>query len=115
MPRHRKITTTQAGLGAPHQKLRRELLPLAIGRACPLCGTTMDHTAELDHIKPRVLGGRTVRSNVRMVCRRCNRQHGYLLAVARGWRPRARARILQSHTHAATGVGGRPGTPGPGW
>lgn len=61
---------------AAHRRLRRELLPHAIGQPCPECGTPMDETAQLDHIVPRALGGQSTRDNVRMLCRGCNHRLG---------------------------------------
>jgi 5-methylcytosine-specific restriction endonuclease McrA len=62
---------------AAHRRLRTALLPHAIGRPCPLCGTTITTTnAELDHIIPRSRGGQSVRENVRIACHDCNHKRG---------------------------------------
>lgn len=47
-PRRQPGATTARGLGADHQRRRRELLPAAIGTACPLCGQTMRAGEQLD-------------------------------------------------------------------
>lgn len=44
--------------------------------SCAHCGTTEDLCA--DHIVPRLLGGRTNRQNIQILCRRCNSKKGHL-------------------------------------
>lgn len=68
--------TTERGLGAGHQKQRRLLLPLAYGKACPLCGKPMleGQPLDLDHVVPRVMGGSG--GPTRIAHRRCNRRAG---------------------------------------
>jgi len=85
-------------LDADHRKLRKQLLPAAIGRPCPLgCGWTMDSTAQLDHIIARALGGTTTRANCRIVCAPCNAKRGSRLGGKR-----AHARKRAGHpTHMA--------------
>jgi len=73
-----------------HRKLRKQMLPTAIGQPCPLgCGRIMDTTAQLDHIVPRAQGGRTTRSNCRIICAPCNHNRG---AVEGGKAAQAAAR-----------------------
>ena len=68
--------TTERGLGAAHRRQRRLLLPLAYGKACPLCGKLMlqGQPLDLDHETPRVLGG--IGGPTRIAHRRCNRRAG---------------------------------------
>ncbi len=67
--------TTARGYGSGHRRLRAQLLPLAIGTACPMCGQVMgrDQPLDLDHTTPQALGGGPGR---RIVHARCNRQAG---------------------------------------
>jgi len=48
-------TTTAAGYGYDHQRLRAALLPDAYGKPCPRCGTPMlpGQTLDLDHTDDR--------------------------------------------------------------
>lgn len=84
MGRHdHQLTTTQRGLGYPHQRLRAALLPQAYGTACPRCGQLMlqGQDLDLDHDQlPRALGGRAGQG--RMAHRSCNRRAGSLLGAA---------------------------------
>lgn len=59
-----------------HKRQRRQLLPLAWGRPCPLCGCVMlkGQALDLDHQLPRVLGGSG--GPVRMAHAGCNRSIG---------------------------------------
>lgn len=54
-PRPQPGSTTDRGLGADHQRRRRELLPAAIGTHCPLCEDIMlpDDELALHHTVPR--------------------------------------------------------------
>jgi len=89
-------------LDAEHRKLRRQLLPAAIGLPCPLgCGRIMNTTAQLDHIIPRAQGGPTTRANCRIICAPCNGRRG---AVDGGKAAQAKARSAQhARTTRATG------------
>lgn len=102
-------TTTQRGLGYTHQQLRARLLPTAYGKPCPHCGRIMHRgmKLELDHIVPRMLGGTTTPTNVRIVCAACNHAHG-----ARLGNQLRHTRRTAPRTHGTHRVGG---TPGPGW
>jgi hypothetical protein len=90
------VKTTERGLGAGHQKQRRLLLPLAYGRACPLCGNLMleGQPLDLDHVLPRVMGG--AGGPVRMVHRRCNRRAGARLGNRLQKRRRQAVRTLRT-------------------
>lgn len=77
-------TTTQAGLGWEHQQRRAQLLPLWLGRPCPIrwdnrCDGIMTDPArmDLDHTRARALGGQQLGD--RMACRHCNRAAGAAL------------------------------------
>jgi hypothetical protein len=50
-PNRRTMTTTQRGYGSSHQRLRKQLLPLAIGKLCPRCNQLMlmGQDLDLDH------------------------------------------------------------------
>jgi 5-methylcytosine-specific restriction endonuclease McrA len=83
-----------SGMSKAHARQRAQLLPLAFGRPCPLCGAVMleDQKLHLDHKVPRRLGGSSDWSNLQIVHAVCNlrkagRQFGRLGAAARG-RPR---------------------------
>lgn len=67
--------------GYQHQKLRAQLLPLAIGKPCPFCHQAMVHgqALALDHIRPVSMGGKTERSNVRITHAICNHRAGAIL------------------------------------
>ena len=55
-----RLTTTQRGLGHPHQRdRRRQLAGLRDGQPCPRCGHPMYRWQylDLDHVIPRALGG----------------------------------------------------------
>ena len=69
-------TTTERGLDGRHKQQRRQLLPLAYGKPCPLCGNLMleGQPLDLDHVQPRVMGG--AGGPVRMAHRVCNRRAG---------------------------------------
>jgi 5-methylcytosine-specific restriction endonuclease McrA len=71
-------TTTEQGLGWEHRQRRAALLPLAYGKACPLCGELMlrSQHLDLDHSVPRVLGGQ---HGDRICHRHCNRSAGATL------------------------------------
>ena len=75
----RRGTTTQRGLGADHQRRRRELLPDALGTPCPIAGPKCDgimtapRRLDLDHSHARALGG--VEGD-RITCSPCNRGAG---------------------------------------
>lgn len=83
MARHNhQPTTTQRGLGHPHQRLRARLLPQAYGHPCPYCGRPMleGQDLDLDHPLPRALGGKP--GEGRMAHRHCNRSRGSKLGNA---------------------------------
>lgn len=86
-----RLTTTQRGYGTQHQKTRKRLLPLAIGKLCPMCGKPMlrGQFLDLDHSVPLVFGRRS--SGDRIVHRRCNREAGMKLGLARRRRRNSRA------------------------
>lgn len=50
--------------------MRRKLLA-ASGGACALCGST--DRPEIDHVRPRHLGGGDDPANLRVLCRRCHK------------------------------------------
>lgn len=98
MPRYRG-NTTQRGLGAGHQAMRRRLLPAALGTRCPgpwtgprspRCTGLMTDPArmDLDDRIPRALGGTSTTTGGRICCTPCNRAHGARL----GNRMRSRTR-----------------------
>lgn len=98
MPRHRG-TTTERGLGAAHQAMRRRLIPAALGTPCPgpwtgprsprCTGAMVDPARmDLDDRIPRALGGTSTTTGGRICCTPCNRSHGARL----GNRMRARTR-----------------------
>jgi 5-methylcytosine-specific restriction endonuclease McrA len=76
--------TTTRGYGAAHQRLRKQLLPTAIGTPCPLCGYIMQATQRLalDHRIPVALGGPTTLANVRITHYHCNHKAGSRLGAA---------------------------------
>ncbi len=83
-PRRVHTWAKRPDVGAEHRKLRRQLLPAALGKPCPLgCGRIMDRTAELDHAIPRAAGGPTTRDNCRIICKPCNRRRGSQLGARR--------------------------------
>lgn len=85
----RKPSSTARGLGQAHREERARLLPFAYGRLCPyyeidpLCTGLMLHeqALELDHGKPRALGGVTGDGTGRIAHGPCNRRAGARLAV----------------------------------
>lgn len=64
----------------PHKKARKELLPAAYGRPCPLCGDLMlkGQPLDLDHVNPR-WGAQNAPGPFRMAHARCNRRLGAML------------------------------------
>jgi hypothetical protein len=54
-----KRSSTERGYGAAHQKRRKQLLPLAYGTPCPICGLLMllGQALDLDHSTPISKGG----------------------------------------------------------
>jgi len=68
------MTTTQRGYGTAHQRRRAQLLPLACGEPCPLCGETMTAEQQLDlhHSISAMQGG----IGDRIVHAKCNRGRG---------------------------------------
>lgn len=93
-------------LGNDHQKLRKAMLPEAIGKRCPIRGCTTVITtanADLDHIVARADGGKTTRDNCRIICRPCNRKRGSSLG---GFNAKARRNGHRAGTatpHATAG------------
>jgi hypothetical protein len=67
----RAMSTTARGYGHHHQRRRAQLLPLAIGQPCPLCGETMHahEQLDLDHEVSAMHGGQ----GNRIVHAKCNR------------------------------------------
>lgn len=80
---------------AAHRRLRKQLLPDALGTPCPLCRVIMDKTAQLDHIVPRAQGGTSTRDNVRIICARCNHARGSHLGRVVYARRRSRSQPRQ--------------------
>lgn len=66
-------TASQRGYGVAHKKTRRQLLPKAIGTACPLCGQPMlaGQPLDLDHTVPLAIDA-TAKGD-RIVHATCNR------------------------------------------
>lgn len=56
-----------------HYRTIRQTLPPPL-RPCEFCGAREDLT--YDHVVPISQGGRTVLSNLRVLCRRCNSRRG---------------------------------------
>jgi ATP adenylyltransferase len=55
------------------ESLQYQILKESGGR-CALCGATKNESPlEIDHIKPRSKGGKTVKENLQVLCSRCNR------------------------------------------
>jgi len=73
--------TSERGLGAEHQRIRKALLPYAYGKQCAMCGLLMskDQALDLDHSLPRALGGT---HGDRIVHASCNRSAGARLQQA---------------------------------
>lgn len=67
----RRMTTTQRGYGHRHQQRRAQLLPLAYGKPCAICGQRMtgDQKLDLDHTISVMHGGQ----GDRIVHAKCNR------------------------------------------
>ena len=67
----RRRMTTQRGYGYQHQRRRAEMLPVAYGKPCAVCGQPMtaDQKLDLDHSISVMLGG----IGDRIVHARCNR------------------------------------------
>jgi hypothetical protein len=51
---------------------------------CTNCGST--YAVEIDHIQPFSRGGKTIKSNLRLLCRNCNQRKGNGVHVVRGRR-----------------------------
>jgi hypothetical protein len=66
-------TTKQRGYGADHRRKRAELILLAIGTDCELCGGQMsaDDDLDADHVVPIIQGG--IDGPLRIVHRVCHR------------------------------------------
>jgi hypothetical protein len=71
-----------------HRKLRKALIPYAIGRPCELCGVVMNRPGvgpkwtselDLDHVVPRAMGG--FDGPKRIVHASCNRSAGSRLGA----------------------------------
>ena len=72
------LSPTRAALDAKYacHDHRVWALRVAHGR-CSYCRTEIDiETCNVDHIKPRILGGKTCKSNLCAVCRECNKTKG---------------------------------------
>ena len=78
----RALTTRQRGYGAEDRRRRAQLLPLAIGQPCVLCGDLMrvDEPLDLDHTIPARFGG----VGDRIVHSRCNRGRASATPVGGG-------------------------------
>ena len=62
----------------PSDRLKVQVL-MRDGNKCRICGVICDggiHKMHFDHIKPWSLGGRTVLSNAKLLCRACNSRLG---------------------------------------
>ncbi len=84
-----RLTTTQRGLGAPHQQQSKRMRKnMRQGQPCCICGQPMYHwqPIELDHLVPRALGG--IGGPTALAHQHCNRRQGAIL----GNRLRARRR-----------------------
>jgi 5-methylcytosine-specific restriction endonuclease McrA len=90
---------THPPVDSAHRKLRRELLPLALGQPCPTCGRIMDKTAQLDHIVPRARGGQTTRENCRILCAPCNGKRGQVLGGKTAALAKRRQRLTRRDGH----------------
>lgn len=86
MGRPRKLTADDLGSQA-WKELRLQILERD-GRRCWNCG---GHANEVDHIVPRVEGGRAVPSNLRASCATCNRMKSLGEAGRSALRKRAAA------------------------
>lgn len=83
-------------------RLRRGIFD-AWGSCCAYCGRIAD---TLDHVKPRVNGGMTVRENLVPACQPCNYGKGHADAIDwfrahHGWSADREARIIDWITPAA--------------
>lgn len=85
-----KPSASARGYGYAHQKLRRELLPLAYGTDCHLCGEVMNEgdRLHLDHTEDRS-GYRGIVHDVCNVLEGARRggQRARQARLERGWRP----------------------------
>jgi 5-methylcytosine-specific restriction endonuclease McrA len=74
--RRQRGSTTERGLGATHQRLRKQVL--VEERFCWICGepTRAGDPLEVDHVVPRSRGGKTERPNLRAAHASCNRRRG---------------------------------------
>jgi hypothetical protein len=76
--------TAKAGLGYHHQQERKRLLPHAYGKPCPYYGVDprcpglmeRGQALDLDHGRPRALGGRTGDGTGRIAHHGCNLRAG---------------------------------------
>jgi hypothetical protein len=67
------MSTTERGHGWAHQQRRAQLLPLAIGTSCPLCGDLMLPGQRLDLHHPTPLIDDPASIGTLVVHARCNR------------------------------------------
>jgi len=67
--------------GTKVSKTRRARVMERDGQACVKCQATEDLT--IDHIHPRILGGRNNEDNLRILCRPCNSRKGGRVEVQR--------------------------------
>ena len=89
-------------LDSEHRRMRKLLLPAALGQPCPIgCGRIMDTTAQLDHILSRALGGQTTHDNCRIICAPCNGKRGQRLGGKRA-HSRTRQRTQPPPSQAPT-------------
>ncbi len=64
-----------------HTRKWRRLRALILARDGHRCATCGGYGSDVDHIKPRALGGLDVPSNLRVRCASCNRRDGAKLGA----------------------------------
>lgn len=67
---------------------------------CKYCGSRKD--LQVDHVKPEVLGGKTILSNLQTLCKKCNCKKGKKWPV-----PKKRTGTSQSQTKSMKHSGGQ--------
>lgn len=72
-----------AGYGAPHRRIRRDLIAKELGRPCPVCGTLMvdPRAVVADHSVPLAIDPNSKAD--RLTCRLCSDRQGGRLRWAR--------------------------------